>query len=209
MFASGVSNSNEDRPSAFLREEELLARHLEGTSGPFVYFSTCSIDDPDKGPGHYAQHKARMEEKVRARQDTLILRLPQVVGRTSNPNTLTNYIARHIADGSELAVWTGAVRCLIDVDHVASVTMHMLSSKQGMETTEQVAPPETITMPALVSLMEEIMGREANVRLIERTGGMKPNSTLMERLAPDIGVDLSSGYNVRLLHKYYGSSYAL
>ena len=209
VFASGVSNSNEDDPAAFLREDTLLTRHLEESSGPFVYFSTCSITDPDKGTGHYAKHKARMEDKVKDRPDTLILRLPQVVGRTSNPTTLTNYIAQHIANGSELTVWTEAIRCLVDVDHVASVAMHLLSQRGMLGVTEQVAPPETVTMPTLVAMMEEVMQRKANIRAIVRTGGMTPDASLMLKIAPEIGINISSGYNLRLLQKYYGPTYAI
>ncbi len=209
VFASGVSNSNEGNPQAFLREDELLTRHLEASSGPFVYFSTCSIDDPDKGSGHYAQHKASMEDKVRARAETLILRLPQVVGRTSNPNTLTNYIAQHLADGSELTVWAGAIRCLVDVDHVAGVAMHLLSRHELLDATEQVAPPETVTMPVLVAMMESVMQRKANIRVIDRKGGMTPDASLLCSVAPYIDVDISPGYNLRLLQKYYGPSYAI
>lgn len=209
VFASGVSNSNEDNPEAFIREDDLLTRHLQDTSGPFVYFSTCSIADPDKGSGHYALHKAKMEQKVRSRADTIILRLPQVVGRTSNPNTLTNYIAKHIADGSEISVWAGAVRCLVDVDHVAGVAMHLLSRQDMLGVTEEVAPPETVTMPALVAMMESVMQRKANIRVVDRTGGITPNASLMRKVASDIGVDISPGYNLRLLQKYYGPTYAL
>jgi nucleoside-diphosphate-sugar epimerase len=209
VFASGVSNSDENDPAAFLREESLLTRHLEDASGPFVYFSTCSITDPDKGRGHYAQHKARMEDKVRTRPDSLILRLPQVVGRTSNPNTLANFIARHIADGTELTVWRNALRCLVDVDHVAGVAVHLLSQSSRLGTTQEVAPPETVTMPALVAMMEKVMHRKANVRIVDRTGGMTPDPTLMIHVAPDIGIDISPGYNLRLLQKYYGPTHAI
>ena len=42
FFASGVSNSLETEKSAFLREENLLRKHLtENPEEIFIYFSTC------------------------------------------------------------------------------------------------------------------------------------------------------------------------
>jgi len=209
VFASGVSNSNEENRDAFAREERLLRHHLLSSHGAFVYFSTCSIDDPDRGRGAYAIHKAKMEKLVEERPDSLILRLPQVVGRTENPNTLTNYIARHILEGLEFTIWKDAIRCLVDVEHVEKVTMHLLSREEERNITEQIAPPETLSMASLVALMESALGRSALTRTISRSGGSVPDSALLTSLAPTLEIDVTPGYSERLLHKYYGSNDAV
>lgn len=99
LFASGVSNSHESQPEAFQREADLLSSHLERCSGAFIYFSTCSISDPDRAASFYAKHKLAMERRVAQHPEHLILRLPQVVGRTSNPNTLTNFLVDKLKSG--------------------------------------------------------------------------------------------------------------
>lgn len=208
IFASGVSNSSEIDPARYAREETLLSKHLGLACGTFVYFSTCSISDPDRGAGLYAQHKKRMEEKVATLDDYLILRLPQVVGHTPNPNTLTNFLASRIAEGAKIPVWTEAIRCLVDIEHVAAITMEMLRQPRPMRLLDEIAPPEVVTMPELVDALESVMAKRAQRQLIERAGGNRPDPTLMLSLASRLGLDLSSGYTARLLRKYYGHSNA-
>jgi nucleoside-diphosphate-sugar epimerase len=205
VFASGVSNSTETDPAAYAREESLLQAHLAAASGTFVYFSTCSIEDADRGQGPYAQHKRKMEEKVADRGDFLILRLPQVAGRTSNPHTLTNFLANCLRSGQVIPVWSSAIRCLVDVEHVAAITLALLQKERPAQKLDHVAPPEVLTMPQLIDAMEVVMQLTAKRHVIERSGGTRPDPTLMLALGPALGIDLSPGYTLRLLEKYYGS----
>ena len=50
-------------------------------------------------------HKKEMESLVRLSKDSVIFRLPQVVGRTPNPDTLTNYFYKRIMFGANFQVW--------------------------------------------------------------------------------------------------------
>ncbi len=203
LFASGVSNSNECRPEAFKREADLLIDQLDRASGKFVYFSTCSISDPDRGSSQYAKHKLEMERLVGNHGDHLILRLPQVVGRTPNPNTLTNFLAGRLKSGLEIPVWTQTLRCLVDVEHVAVIT-RLLVTKGTQRLTDEIAPPEVISMSQLIDLMEEVLNVKAIRTNIDKGGGVIPDSTLMASLAQDAGIDIRPGYTLRLLQKYYG-----
>ncbi len=204
LFASGVSNSSETDPSAYAREQRLLDEHLAATSGTFVYFSTCSIQDPDRGHGQYARHKIRMEQKVVDRGGNyLVLRLPQVVGRMGNPHTLTNFLADRLRNGDVIPMWSGAIRCLVDVEHVAAITLALLSGDRP-QVLGTLAPPETITMPDLVDAMESVMELTTRREIVEREGGIHPDPTLMVQMASLLGIDVTPGYTKRLLQKYYG-----
>ncbi|MDL5366163.1 hypothetical protein QSH18_11150 [Xanthomonas sp. NCPPB 2654] len=204
IFASGVSNSNEVDPAAYAREKKLLCEHLKLARGTFVYFSTCSIADPDRGVGAYARHKKLMEEEVATRDDYLILRLPQVVGHTANPNTLTNFLASRIAEGVKIPLWSGAIRCLVDVEHVAAITLELLRQPRPMRVLGDIAPPEVVTMPELIDMLESVMGVRTQRELIDRGGGSRPDPELMLSLSHRLGLDISTGYTARLLRKYYG-----
>ncbi|WP_295917697.1 hypothetical protein [uncultured Xanthomonas sp.] len=205
IFASGVSNSNETDPASYAREERLLSEHLGSSAHRiFVYFSTCSITDPDRGAGMYARHKKRMEDKVATLDNYLILRLPQVVGRTQNPNTLTNFLASRIAQGATIPLWSRAIRCLVDVEHVAAITLELLRQEHPIRMLADIAPPEVVTMPSLVDMLESAMGICTERQLIDREGGSHPDPSLMLSLSPSLGLDVSRGYTERLLRKYYG-----
>ena len=95
IFASGVSNSAELDCEAFLRERKMLEEAL-ALDKYICYFSTCSVNDPELLNSPYVAHKKEMEAVVSAAGDYAIFRLPQVVGKTPNPNTLTNYIYNQV-----------------------------------------------------------------------------------------------------------------
>lgn len=210
VFASGVSDSNEFRAEAFSREQALLEEHLEcSAQKKFVYFSTCSISDPDRERSPYALHKLQMEALVARHPTYIILRLPQVVGVTRNPYTLSNFLAERIRSGNRFPLWMNARRCLIDVMDVASVTVALLGQDTAHGILADLAPPETIRMSCLVAIMEELLGRKANAQPIERGNGASPDPSLMLRFAASLNLDLSPGYSQRTLEKYYGKRNAM
>ena len=89
-FASGVSNSREERPIEFEREMKLLLS--QPRSIHLVYFSSLCIY---YGKTEYARHKRIMESTIRNHFGAYtIIRLGNI-DWGSNPNTLINYLKAH------------------------------------------------------------------------------------------------------------------
>lgn len=59
-------------------------------------------------------------------------------------------------------------------------------------------------MSLLVDLLEELLGVQALRSNVEKGGGAIPDPSLMQELAPKLGIDINPGYIIRLLQKYYG-----
>lgn len=91
FFASGVSNSQEDRISEFQREKELLDQYLDQQDKRLVYFSSLSIFYKDSP---YTRHKKRMESYVKMFPKHSIIRIGNI-SWGKNPNTLINYLRAH------------------------------------------------------------------------------------------------------------------
>ena len=92
IFASGVSNSGCVDPVQFKRELNLVAKY-KASEKLFVYFGTSSIEDPFLKGSLYIKHKLEIEFYIKANfKRYLIVRLPNVVGKTKNPNTLINFV---------------------------------------------------------------------------------------------------------------------
>lgn len=110
FFASGVSNSQETRESAYAREKTLLLqqekiRHL-------VYFSSLSIFYSDT---RYAQHKLEMETLVKANFPRYaIIRLGNITWGT-NPHTIINSFRAKIQKDEPLVI-RDAYRYVVDKD---------------------------------------------------------------------------------------------
>ena len=204
VFASGVSNSRETHELAFLRERDLLMEALD-TERFFLYLSTCSVDDPELLETPYVIHKQQMESLVRTSRDYAIFRLPQVVGTTHNPNTLTNYLYNQIVSGTHFQIWRHAKRNLIDVDDVAPIVAHLLKTCPVNRTTTNVACPFSVSILQLVATLELVTGKRASYEIVETGGLYIIDSSIAVEAASQIGIVFDESYIEHLIRKYYGS----
>lgn len=204
IFASGVSNSRETDPAAFARERDLLRPLLEA-GGRVVYFGSCGSATGDSAADTpYMRHKRAMEAMVAASPGGLVLRLPQVVGRTPNPNTLTNFLRDRIASGTPFTVWARAERNLIDVDDVAAIGARLIDGAgSGGRRVFSVAAARSLPMPAIVAIFERVLGRQARVAF-EPLGSPLPIDVADAlAVARELGIDLGDGYAEHVIRKYY------
>lgn len=167
IFASGVSNSSSATEADYDRERALLSEQ-EGAATRLVYFSTCSLFDPALGTSGYIRHKWAMEALVRNLfPDHLILRLPNVVGHTPNPHTLTNHIRNCLLSGDLLTVQTKACRYLMGADMAAAACTPLILSPALPERTVNVCLDKPVPVPTLVAAMEKLLGRKALTKEVE------------------------------------------
>lgn len=116
VFASGVSNSKEERKSEYQREIDLINSFL-GTEKRFIYFSTVSIFDEELSETAYVKHKIATEKFVLASfKKSLIIRLPIVVSEHNNPNQLLGFLKSTIESGKEVTIYKNAARYFFDAN---------------------------------------------------------------------------------------------
>lgn len=97
FFASGVSNSLEERDTEFRREVDLLLKSQDDFKR-FVYFSSLSIFYKDSP---YTRHKLNMERTVKNFPKYTIIRLGNITWG-DNPHTIINYFRNAIKNKQEL-----------------------------------------------------------------------------------------------------------
>lgn len=203
VFASGVSNSRETDAEEFARERRMLDKALD-QGKRLVYFSTCSIEDPDLANAPYVLHKQAQERLIAERAERYaIFRLPQVVGRIDNPHTLTNYLYQTIASGDVFHVWTKARRNLIDVDDVATIGNRLLARGDADNRVTNIACPYSVAILDLVRVFEAVMDRRAYFDLIESGGSYQIDVALAMSAAAEAGVIIDDNYINQLIRKYY------
>lgn len=204
VYAQGVSNSSEADPAAFERERLLLDEALR--SGiRLVYFSSCGLVNDPAADNAYLAHKRSMEARVlSASPRNLVLRLPQVVGRTPNPNTLTNFLASRIRSAAPFTVWARAERNLIDVDDVAAVGRVLIRDPGLNQRVVAVAAERSLPMPEIVSLFERVLGQRAIYSVEDKGEPLHIDSALSVAIAANAGIDLGAPSADRVIRKYYG-----
>lgn len=136
LFASGVSNSMEADEKAFQREENLLIEAIQKNAlsiGIIHYFSTAGVEMLTSKSRPYFHHKKKMEERLIdsvPASKLRIYRLPNVVGHSNNPNTLTNFIYRSIQIGKTDSLDFEAPRELLDI---AKISPYVISSRKSKQ----------------------------------------------------------------------------
>jgi nucleoside-diphosphate-sugar epimerase len=208
VFASGVSNSRETRPEAFARERALLSATLT-RNGFILYFSTCSTHDPELVGSPYVRHKIEMERLAQSAARCAIFRLPQVVGHTPNPHTLTNHLHRQISAGTPVQVWLHARRNLIDVSDVAAIVTRLVRNHQADRVVTNIACPFSIAIPDLVRIFEQVLDIRAVCDNVDAGASYDIEAGLAIETARQAGIRFDQHYVSNLIWKYYAKSTAL
>lgn len=155
VFASGVSNSKEQREDEYLRELELLKHSIVTYRDKrLIYFSSCSIVAANSS--RYNDHKKTVEQFIKDNlENYLILRLPNIVGRSNNRTQLLNYFYNSLINQDKVVVNTDCIRHLIDVEDLPRI-VESLRNLKG--TTLNVAFNNGTSVKEIVRLLEVTVG---------------------------------------------------
>jgi nucleoside-diphosphate-sugar epimerase len=168
-----------------------------------IYFSTCSIDDPEAFESPYVQHKINMETMVRKLDDYLIIRLPQVVGITKNPHTLVNYIYNKINCGEHFQIWRFAMRNFIDVDDTQLIALSLVKDLGVNKRTVNIACSFNNSILNLVEVFELVLNKKAHYTLIDNGASYTIDTFLSNKASQLMGIKFDETYLYQTIHKYY------
>ncbi|GAB1232716.1 NAD-dependent epimerase/dehydratase family protein [Ferrigenium sp. UT4] len=208
IYAAGVSNSSCADVREFARERERLADALHRTANvdAFVYFGTCSVADPEVRDTPYVQHKLAMEKMVCAHPQSLILRLPQVAGKTPNPHTLLNFLYARISRSESFKLWSKAERNIIDVVDVAAIARQLIADSSVRNVTVNVANVVNYPMTEIVGAMEHVVGKRAVYEIVERGSAFRIDASALLPVLGKAGIEFGNDYLAKVIGRYYGRS---
>ena len=205
IFASGVSNSKIKDPIAYQREANLLKTTIAANPGKtLVYFSTCSIYDPDQENSVYVRHKLWMEEIIQqTTKQHIILRVANVAGRTSNPNTILNYFYYHIKHRINFDLWINACRNIIDIDDVFFIVNELLSQKEPNNRLVNIATPVVYPAKDIVAAIESHLEIKSNYTEVKKGSCFEIDLSAIQPLLGKSETIFDNKYLARLLVKYF------
>ena len=204
IYSSGVSNSGETRSSEYLRESILLKETIRSfPDKKIIYFSTISLFDPSLSESMYIKHKAEMELLLQNKhRDYLILRLPNIVGYSSNPHTLTNYLFHQIKNGLSFVVYKNAYRYLMDIDEVVKLCSYIIRNPRKLNLFN-IAPNEPISSIVLVAQFEKILNKKAIYIIQDKGSFYKVPKEIITLPLAEMGIVYTKDYYTDLIQKYY------
>lgn len=207
IYAAGVSNSSCTDIHEFARERQRLGDALRQAMhvDVFVYFGTCSVADPEVRHTAYVQHKLAMEQMVSAHSRNLILRLPQVAGKTPNPHTLLNFLYGRIARSESFNLWSKAKRNIIDVADVVAIAQQLIANTSMRNTTLNIANTVNYSMPEIVRAMEFVVCKSAVYDAMERGSEYYIDTSAIYPLLDKVGIESGNNYLEKTISKYYVS----
>jgi nucleoside-diphosphate-sugar epimerase len=203
VIAAGVSNSISCTNADFEREEVFLLNQLAFAKDrglKTLYFGTTSIYDPLKMHSAYVQHKIRMEQLQASSSSAYILRLPNIVGRSENPNTLVNYLVNAIENGLEYQAFVRQLRYLIDVEWVPMVARELLDKRLQIE---NMTLNDGINVGSLIAMIERILNKKSHhINMKDENDFKIPVSDQFISVIEGLGLPWKRNFEFDLLKKY-------
>ena len=135
----------------------------------------------------------------------LILRLPQVAGKTPNPHTLLNFLYARIARSESFNVWSGARRNIIDIADVLAVARQLLAEGAARNTMLNIANTVDYSIFDIVGVMERALGKRAVYSILERGSGYLIDIAAILPALEKAEVKFEGDYLENVIRKYYGN----
>ena len=206
IYASGVSNSRESDILAFERERNLLMTTVENhKKNLIVYFSSNSICDPNFSNSPYVNNKIFCENYLMNNHDMyLIIRLPQVVGNSKNPYTLTNYIYNRLLNNEPVEIINDIERNCIDIEDVFIATDRIINSN-NFNLVLNLGNPRNITINKIVEIFKNQLNSNSEVLISSKieAAPFSIDLTSTREIIKDYDKYFNEFYYERLFLKYY------
>lgn len=120
IFASGAANSKSTDLLQFQRENKIINKFIKEKRGTFIYFSTLDIYRKKKTP--YIRHKTDVEKRLLREKNVLVVRLPQLIGKSKNKNTVYNFLKFNLKKkNKKIIIFKNFYRNFIDVEDLINI----------------------------------------------------------------------------------------
>jgi len=200
IFASGVSDSTEDKEENFNREKKLLRETIENNSEKkIVYFSSIFVGFKET---KYYTHKLEMEDLIsNTCKNFLIIRLPQVVGEKGNQKNIVNFFTKCLLEGEKTIIFSDSWRAIIDVNDVFNISKELIFNCKNKII--KFSNIETVKVIELYKKISEIINKKENFELIDFTENIPNinNSKEVVDIIKKLNIT-SENYTDKILTKY-------
>jgi dTDP-4-dehydrorhamnose reductase len=162
IFASGVSDSTENKEENFNREKNLLSETIKNNyEKKIVYFSSILVGFKET---KYYSHKLEMENLISTTcKNFLIIRLPQVVGEKGNKKNIVNFFIECLINEEKTIIFSDSWRSIIGVDDVFKLSKELIFNHNNKVL--KFSNIETISVVDLYKRICKIINKKENFEL--------------------------------------------
>ena len=202
IFASGVSNSQENRLEQFKRERNLLQEvSIKNLDKTLVYFSTCAFYDNYFMETPYVNHKKNTEKWIQNNiKSYYIFRVPQIIG-SKNKNQLLGFLNDQISKNLKFKLFD-IERNLIDLDFLFNVVDHVLKNNLFQNDIINISYPQNISVLEIVEILEKTHSKKANYELIKKKGSFIIDNSKLIEIYDELGLIIHNFYFKKIKSHY-------
>ena len=134
----------------------------------------------------------------------IILRIPQLIGKSSNKNTLINFFYNKIKEKKKIIVFKNVKRNILDIDDVIKMIQVIIMNKKVNKKIITLSNKNFIKPIEIIKILEKKLKKKANYILIKtKKQNWKLNFNQNIVYFKNAKINFSKDYLVKAVKKYY------
>lgn len=131
IYAAGISDSKLNSKKDLKREiESIVSFSIKNIYKKVIYISTADVVDNLKKNTNYVRNKIKIENFIKKKfKHFIILRLPQIIGKSKNKKTIINFFYNNIKKKKNLIILRNVKRNIMDIDDVVKIIKVIIFNK--------------------------------------------------------------------------------
>lgn len=164
LYAAGVSNSLNKDLSLFNKDFKKLKSYRNlSNSFKVIYISSCSVLDKSRNQSVYLKKKIQNENYIKKNfKNYLIVRLPEIIGKNKNKNTLVNFFYNKIKKNEKIILFKNAKRNFIFINDIINILCEIIEQKISNEVIN-IASSRMTKVEEIIIIFEKILKKKGKI----------------------------------------------
>ena len=169
FYAAGISNSKINSKYELNKEIYRFKKFAtKNRKNKIIYISTADITNNLKNNSKYVKNKIKIERIIKKQfKNYIILRLPQIIGKSKNHNTLINFFYNKIKNKKRIKLYSNVKRNILDITDVLKMIKIIISNKNIKNKIIVLSNKYSIKPIQIIRIFEKKLNTKANFNYIK------------------------------------------
>lgn len=206
VYAAGISNSQIKSENQLRREINLFEKFRKAYSKKkIIYISTADVTNNLKNKSKYVRNKVKIEKIIKKNfKNYLIIRIPQIIGKSSNKKTLINFFYNRINDNKKIKIFVNVYRNILDIDDVIKMVKVIINNKKIKKKVITLSNKYSLKPIQIIKILEKKLKKKANYHLL-KTKKQKWDLSFNKNIKyfEKAKINFNKKYFIQAINKYY------
>jgi len=206
IYCSEISKSLKKSKYKLKKEVKVLKKFYKKFKNKYIiYISSSSVLDSSRNKSEYLKNKIKIEELIKNKfQKYQIIRLPEIIGNSRNPNTLTNFFYNNIIKKKKFIIFKNSKRNFIDIEDVFKIIKIIVLKINTNKKIITLCNKYNNSPKEIVQLLETIVNKKANYKEINvKKQNWRLNYSSISKYVKETDIKFNKYYLKKILFKYY------